>query len=471
MPCNPLIEPACVIAGRIAQSAASSAAGDVLSGLAQAVNDGVRWTVANTASWWTGIGSPDLTAEPAVARMQQWLLPVTAAVAAAGMIAAGARMALTRKASPLLDVTGGLVTIAAASTIRVAVVTLLLKAGDAWSTWILQQSTGGQFTQRLTLALNLGGGATPAVAIVFGIAAIVLSVVQAGLMLFRQAALVILAGVLPLAAAGSVAPMTRGWIRKVAAWMLALIFYKPAAAAVYATAFTMIGSGGTHTALMGFVMLVLSVVALPALLRFFTWTTGAIASSGGGQLLGAAAVGAFAVGAMRSSRGGGGSAAQDQAAYLNSRLGAAPGGRPDSGSASGAASGSQPGGAPGGTVPSSSAGAAGPGNSRPADGGAPAGSTPGVTPPASAGAPAGAATGAAAAANPAATGTEPGAHAGPATSAAGAASAAPTGSAAPTTGAAGTAAAAAAVASSQAAQAAARLAAGATTADEPPDGS
>ncbi len=55
---------------------------------------------------------PNLTAEPAVARMQQWLLPVAAAVAAAGMITAGARMALTRKASPLLDVTGGLITAA-----------------------------------------------------------------------------------------------------------------------------------------------------------------------------------------------------------------------------------------------------------------------------------------------------------------------------------------------------------------------
>src|ERR1022692_3566144 len=50
-------------------------------------------------------------------------------------------------------------------------------------------------------------------------------------------AAVIAAGVLPLAAAGSIAPMTRPWIRKVTTWMLALIFYKPAAAAVYATAF------------------------------------------------------------------------------------------------------------------------------------------------------------------------------------------------------------------------------------------
>jgi hypothetical protein len=138
----------------------------------------------------------------------------------------------------------------------------------------------------------------------------------------------ILAGVLPLAAAGTTAPMTRTWIRRVVSWMLVLIFYKPAAA-VYAAAFTMIGSGGPRTMLMGFVM-PLSVVTLPVLMKFFTWTTGSVAGTGGGgQMLGAAAMGAVAVGAMRGPPGGGVSgAAQDQAAYLSSRLGSPPGGAP-----------------------------------------------------------------------------------------------------------------------------------------------
>ena len=95
---------------------------------------------------------PDLAAEPAVTRIQHWLLPITAAVAVGGVIAAGARMALTRRANPLLDVTGGLLTLAAASTLGVTAMTLLLKAGDAWSAWVLQVSTGGHFTQRLILA-------------------------------------------------------------------------------------------------------------------------------------------------------------------------------------------------------------------------------------------------------------------------------------------------------------------------------
>jgi len=371
MHCNTLIEPACRAAGTVIRSVTASAAGDVLGGIAQAITAGVRWIVENTATWWLRIPSPDLATEPAVARIQQWLLPITAAVAIGGVIAAGARMALTRRANPLLDVTGGLLTVAAVSTLGVTVTALLLKAGDAWSAWVLQVSTGGHFTQRLILALNLGGGAAPAVVLIFGTIAIVLSLVQAVLMLFRQAALIILAGVLPLAAAGSVAPMTRTWIRKVTAWMLALICYKPAAAAVYAAAFTMIGSGHSpRTVLMGFVMLAMSVVMLPALMKFFTWTTGAIAGSGGGgQFLGAATVGAIAVGAMRSGPGGGAAAAQDQASFISSQLGSPPpGGGPSAGPAGGPLAGPGPGSpsGPGGAGPASGGSAGGPSGAGPA---------------------------------------------------------------------------------------------------------
>ena len=399
MPCNPFADPACV-AGNVIKSVTHSATGDVLSGIAQAITDGVTWIVTNTATWWLRVPSPDLAGEPAVSAIQRWLLPVTAAVAVAGVIAAGLRMALTRRANPLLDVTGGLLALAAAGTLGVTAATLLLKAGDAWSAWVLQVSTGGQFAHRLALLMNLGGNAAPAVVLLFGVVAIMLSLAQAVLMLIRQAALVILAGVLPLAAAGSIAPLTRPWVRKITAWMLALICYKPAAAAVYATAFTLVGSGGTpETMLMGFVMLLLSVLTLPALMRFFTWTTGTIASSGGGgQLLGAATVGAIAIGAMRT---GGGGSAQEQAAYLDSRLGPPPGG------AAGTSPGGPPPGGPGGTGPAPVPSGAAPSGPSPATtaatasggagtgaaptGAATTGTAPGATAPATAAGPAGAA--------------------------------------------------------------------------------
>ena len=117
------------------------------------------------------------------------------------------------------------------------------------------------------------GVAAPAVVVVLGIVAIIISALQAMLMLFRQGALVVLAGTLPLAAAGTLTPATRPWFKKVTGWMLALIFYKPAAAAVYAAAFTMIGTGkDVRTILAGFAMVLMSLLALPVLMRFFTWT-------------------------------------------------------------------------------------------------------------------------------------------------------------------------------------------------------
>jgi hypothetical protein len=159
------------------------------------------------------------------------------------------------------------------------------------------------------------------VIVVLGIVAIIISAIQAVLMLFRQGALVILAGTLPLAAAGMMNPATRNWFRRVSGWMLALIFYKPAAAAVYATAFTMIGAGkGTRTVLMGFAMVFMSLLALPVLMRFFTWTTGHVAdSAAGGGFLQAALGGAVAIGAVRGSVGGWG--AVEQARLVSARLG------------------------------------------------------------------------------------------------------------------------------------------------------
>ena len=164
--------------------------------------------------------------------------------------------------------------------------------------------------------------------VVLGIVAIVLSALQALLMLFRQGALVVLAGALPLAAAGTLTPATRPWFKKVTGWMMALIFYKPCAAAVYAAAFTMAGTGkNLTTVLAGLAMIALSLVALPALMRFFTWTTGQVENSSGGGFMQTALSSVTAIGAMRGYSGGaGGAGAADQARRQTQQLGPADGG-------------------------------------------------------------------------------------------------------------------------------------------------
>ena len=368
MPCPTITDPGCYINQAIG-SVGQATGGNVLATIATGIRSALTWMFTNTATLWLKIGSPDLTAQASeLAKVHQWLSPVTAAVAVGGAIAAGARMALTRKHGPLLDVTGGLAVIGLTAALGLVLPTVLMRAGDEWTGWVLSVSTGGDFPRRLDLLLasGYGAGIPDIVVIIFGAIAMVTSGLQAALLLFRQAAVLVLAGVLPLAAAGAIAPATRGWIKKTAGWMLALICYKPAAAAVYATAFTMIGNGtGLRALLTGFTMIVLSVVALPVLIRFFTWTTGAVASGGGGgagQFLGLAAAGALGLGALR----GGGTTAAQQAGSMNANSAPPGDGGPGGAGPSGPSGPEGPGGAPGaGDAGADSARAPAPGTSSP----------------------------------------------------------------------------------------------------------
>src|SRR5260370_33073011 len=112
------------------------------------------------------------------------------------MIVAGGTMALTRKANPLIDVGSGLVIIAATSAGGVVLPPMLLRAGGAWTAWVLGASTGHQFGRRLTEVTSLSGAASGA-AIVLGIAAITISTIPATPSFFHPTALVLLARVVP----------------------------------------------------------------------------------------------------------------------------------------------------------------------------------------------------------------------------------------------------------------------------------
>jgi hypothetical protein len=192
----------------------------------------------------------------------------------------------------------------------------------------LDASSQGGFAKRMTEIVIIPTGTPAALVLVLSLVALFIGIVQALLLLFRGAALVILAGLLPLAAAGGITAATRSWLPRVGGWTLALIFYKPAAAGVYATAFTLIGSGKSiRTVLMGFVMMLISLIAFPVLLKFFDWTTGGTGSSTGGGILSALMGSATALGALRAygaangSAGGGRGAAGEHADYLNQQLG------------------------------------------------------------------------------------------------------------------------------------------------------
>lgn len=152
----------------------------------------------------------------------------------------------------------------------------------------------------------------PGTIILLGMVTFFVTLLQWVLLFFRQGSLIILAGLLPLAAAGSMSQSTRPWLRRLLAWLLSILAYKPMVAFIYAAGFTLFGSGrDLSTVVLGVVVLALSVVAMPALLRFFSWGVEAGPAHLGGVVGGAIAGGvgvATAAVTLAGSRGGCGTA-------------------------------------------------------------------------------------------------------------------------------------------------------------------
>jgi hypothetical protein len=325
--CSPFDPVDCVtqaLSGAI-QTGINAVFGLIADGLRAGVKDLATilagWIIVPSTDVCQGDIASQCAASPA-GQMRSWMLPITILIAVIGLTYQGIAMAITRKGEPLLQAIRGLWNTALWGAVGIAGTQLALKAGDSYSLWILQQGIiGNSADPTSALGSKIGdmGGAQAGIAIIVQVLLLIpmlfVTLIQILLMIFREGSVVILAGLLQLAAAGSFTRATSGWMPKVLSWMLALISYKAVAATVYSTGFLLMAASGGRNFIMGLAVMVLSVVALPALMKFFTWTVGSINSSSGGLgLLGAA--GAAGVHAAASLRSVGGFSATDHARYM-----------------------------------------------------------------------------------------------------------------------------------------------------------
>jgi len=334
--------------GAAVGAAAGKAAGSAVDAFADAVRGGVGDIIKALLTWW--VKSPSIVPgqTDSITNLQHALLPVTVLVAVAALIWNGVLMAVRRKPDPLWNAGTGLFTLVLWSGAGVAGLIGAMKFADALSLYFVDNGAGNQFSQRMS-AVFAFNGVSAGLTIVLGILVVIGSFVQWVLLLFRQASIVILAAFLPLAAAGSITGATRSWLRRLVSWMVTLIAYKPMVAFCYLIAFEFIGTSKDLTGvLLGFVVLILSVVALPVMLRMFSWAVDSTAEhlgSGAAGLLGGAA---SAAGTMAVINGYGGkpATAQTHADMITAGLGEP--GRPGPAGSGGAAGSSGSSASPGG---------------------------------------------------------------------------------------------------------------------------
>jgi hypothetical protein len=318
---------------------AGAAVQGATNGLADSLREGAHWVMDTAMGWWVNVPSIDLKTTP-VQQIQGQVRWIAIAVAVAGMTWQGIRMAVSRKPGPIFDIGKGLITMALWSAIGIIGVQFALSAADSYSTWVLDQAAQGQAQEKLTGLAEMAQVQSSGAVIVLSLIMIVAGIAQAVLMFFREGAIIMLSGLVVLAAAGAFTGSTRPWIHKWLGWMLALVLYKPVAATVYAVAIQVVGDGrDTRTIFIGLTMVVMSLIALPTLMKLFHFAVPAAsaASAGGvGALSSGATAGIYAMN-MRGLSGPGGGGGVEQARMLSRDLGpgAGPGGPSGSASVSG----------------------------------------------------------------------------------------------------------------------------------------
>jgi type IV secretion system protein TrbL len=294
----------------------SGMADNAINGLEKAITEGMSQMVTTLSTFWVSMPTVNLasgdgtTPSPIVSAVNSELMPWTLALAVLAVILGGIRMIWEQRGAPLKDLLRSLLTLTLVSGLGLGVVSILVIAADAFSAAIIERSTHGRgFAESMSiLVLTNQTGTAVFILIVLGLIGLIAALVQVVLMVVRSGMLVILAGILPTTAAFTNTEMGRQWFQKAVGWTIAFILYKPAAAIVYSVAFLLMesssGQGALIGSITGFTLMVVALLAMPALMRFVTPMVGAVASGSGAAA--GAAVGALATGAVSLGRSGSG---------------------------------------------------------------------------------------------------------------------------------------------------------------------
>jgi type IV secretion system protein TrbL len=297
-------------------NAVSGMLDDAIGNLAKSIMEGMSQMVTTLSTFWVSMPTANLasqdgvTPSPVVGFVNSELGYWTLALAVLSVILGGTRMIWEQRGAPLKDLLRSLLTLTLVSGLGLAVISILVIAADAFSASIIDRATDGKgFAHAMgILVMTNQAGVGVFILIILGLVGLIASLVQIVLMIVRGGMLVILAGILPTTAAFTNTEMGRQWFQKAVGWTIAFILYKPAAAVVYAVAFKLMDSSGGGNVLLGsitgFALMIVALLALPALMRFVTPMVGAVASGSGGGA--GAAVGAMATGAVSMGRSGSG---------------------------------------------------------------------------------------------------------------------------------------------------------------------
>ncbi|MGW2821013.1 hypothetical protein ACWC24_08400 [Streptomyces sp. NPDC001443] len=308
---------------------------------------------------------PDTTTSKNISSQTQWLVVY---LAVGSLLFSAARMAVERRSTAGTTALKGILRVILVSGAATTIAMAASSVADDYSTYLF--NAGAQDMLNKAGSCSWDDGVQAFLMLILAFLLLIGGIIHTVLMYIRLGVVILLLGTLPLAAAASMTDWGGGWWRKHIGWLIAWLLYKPAAGLVMYAGAQMLtsnakGSSGVNERIAGIGVMLLSAVALPALLKLVVPATaalgGASAYSGAMQSAG----GALATGAR--SLGGG----------VGDGIGVGGGnqGRPGPSGASGSSGGTGSTGAGGSSGAAAASGggrtgpAAGPGGAGGADGG------------------------------------------------------------------------------------------------------
>jgi hypothetical protein len=250
--------------------------------ITELVTIAVKAIVKTVGTMWLSVPNPNIgDAEghpvPVVEFMQGRIMYLAVVCATVSLIVAGMRMAWTQRGEALRPMFKSLLTFMIVTFLGVALVSVLITLTNEFSNWVIHDPGDGMtFNQRIDKAFDAKFPGKLIFVLTVGIGAILTSIIQIGLMFVRNGMLILLVGVLPLAAAATDTELGKAWFRKICGWIAAFLAYKPVAALIFSASLRMMGAddGNWATAATGVAMMLMSVIALPALIKFVAPATG-----------------------------------------------------------------------------------------------------------------------------------------------------------------------------------------------------
>jgi hypothetical protein len=231
-------------------------------------------------------------------------LGIAALVAALLLLLQIARTVITHDGTALAQAITGLGKSVLAFLLTLSVSAAAISAANELTQFIINRTftdtAGLQAKLTALFVLNSANGVSGTLLLILGLAGILMTLVLWFELLLANAAIAVMIGTSPIAAAGQTSALTAGWWPKLVSATVQLIILKPVIALVFAVGFGLAGNSTDLAGnLSGLLVLLLAALAWPAIARFFTFASVAI---GGGS--GLAALAGFAAGRMNGASSG-----------------------------------------------------------------------------------------------------------------------------------------------------------------------